>query len=291
MKRTLRVAGLSLLAVLLVAGFRTQFVAAQAAGQKTFASSDEALKAFISAVSSGSTAEMVAILGPGSEPIVNSGDATADENGRTRFLASYTTAHSLVANGENGYTLQIGKNNYPTPIPLIHAGDKWYWDGAEGKEEILYRRIGHNELDAIKAAKGVIGAQQDYAASGHDGQPAGAYAKHIVSTPGKQNGIYWEPKEGEPDSPAGPMLAAAAEEGYDTSGKRVPYHGYYYRMLPVTSGFALAAYPAEYRSSGVMTFVVTEKGIIYEKDLGPDTTKTALAMSNFTPDKTWRKVQ
>ncbi len=291
MNRILKVASLSLFAVLLIAGFRTHSVGAQASSQKTFASSKEALSAFIDAIRSGSTADMVAILGPGSEPIVNSGDAIADEKARSAFLASYAAAHSLVADGENGYTLQIGKNNFPTPIPLIHSGDKWYWDGTEGKEEILYRRIGHNEIDAINACKGVVGAQHDYAASGHDGQSAGAYAKRIVSTPGTQNGIYWEPKAGEPESPAGPMLAAAAEEGYDTSGNRVPYHGYYYRMLPVASGFALVAYPAEYRSSGVMTFVATEKGVIYEKDLGQDTTKTALAMSNFTPDKTWRPVK
>jgi hypothetical protein len=291
MNRILRVAGLSLLAVLLIAGFRTHSVGAQAPGQKTFASSKDALDAFIAAVRSGNTPEMIAILGPGSEPIVNSGDAIADQKARTSFLASYTAAHSIVANGEDGFTLQIGKNKFPTPIPLVHSGDKWYWDGAEGKEEILYRRIGHNEIDAIEACKGMDSAQHDYAASGHDGQPAGAYAKRIVSSPGKQNGLYWEPKQGEPDSPAGPMLAGAAEEGYDTSGKRVPYHGYYYHMLPATSGFALSAYPAEYRSSGVMTFVVTEKGVIYEKDLGPDTTKTALAMSNFIPDKTWRSVK
>jgi Protein of unknown function (DUF2950) len=291
MNRILKVASLSLLAVLLIGSFRTQSVGAQASGQKTFSSSKEALDAFIAAVRSGNTPDMVAILGPGSEPIVNSGDAIADQKSRASFVASYDAAHSLVANKDGGFTLQIGKNNFPTPVPLVHSGDKWYWNGAEGKEEILYRRVGHNEIDAINACKGVIAAQHDYAASGHDGQPAGAYAKRIVSTPGKQNGIYWEAKEGEPDSPAGPMLAAAAEEGYDTSGNRVPYHGYYYRMLPVANGFALAAYPAEYRSSGVMTFVATDKGVIYEKDLGPDTTKTALAMSNFTPDKTWRSVK
>jgi len=291
MNRILRVASLSLLAVLLIAGFRTHSVGAQASGQKTFASSKEALDAFIAAIRSGDIQNMVAILGPGSEPIVDSGDAIADQKSRASFVASYDAAHSLVADGENAFTLQIGKNNYPTPIPLIHAGDKWYWNGEEGKEEILYRRFGHSEIDAIKACKGVVGAQHDYATSGHDGQPAGAYAKRIVSTPGKQDGIYWEAKEGEPDSPAGPMLADAAAEGYDTSGNRVPYHGYYYRMLPDTSGFALAAYPADYRSSGVMTFVVTEKGVVYEKDLGADTTKVALALANFTPDKTWRIVK
>ena len=290
MNRILRVAGLSLVAVLLVAGFHAQFVAAQAAGQKTFASSDEALKALISAVRGGNTSDIISILGPESESVINSGDAVADQKSRTSFLASYDAKHTLVS-GEGGLVLQIGKNQWPMPIPLMHSGDKWYWDGAAGKEELLYRRIGHDEIDAIEAAKGVIAAQHDYAASGHDGQPAGAYAKRIISAPGKQDGLYWKAKEGEAESPAGPMLADAAEEGYDISGNRVPYHGYYYRLLPVSSGFALVVYPAQYRASGVMTFVANEKGVIYEKDLGPDTTKTALAMSTFTVDKTWRAVQ
>ena len=290
MNRILRVAGLSLLAVLMVAGFCTQFVGAQASGQKTFTSSEEALNAFVSAVRSGNTSEIIAILGPESEPIVNSGDTVADEKARASFVASYDAGHSLVA-GEGGLVLQIGKNRWPMPIPLVHSGDKWYWDGAAGKEEVLYRRIGHDEIDAINVCHGVIAAQHDYAASGHDGQPAGAFAKRIVSTPGKQDGLYWEAKEGESDSPAGPMLAGATEEGYDISGNRVPYHGYYYRLLPVSSGFVLVAYPAQYRSSGVMTFVANDKGLVYEKDLGQDTTKTALAMSSFTADKTWRKVK
>ncbi len=290
MNRILRVARLSLLAVLLGAGFCTQFVGAQASDQKTFTSSEEALNAFISAVRSGNTSEIIAILGPESEPVVNSGDTVADQKSRTAFLASFDAKHTLV-DGEGGLVLQIGKNQWPMPIPLIHSGDKWYWDGAAGKEELLYRRIGHNEIDAIEAAKGVIAAQHDYAASSHDGQAAGAYAKRIVSTPGKQNGLYWDAKDGESDSPAGPMLAGAAEEGYDISGNRVPYHGYYYRLLPVSSGFVLVAYPAQYRSSGVMTFVANDKGLVYEKDLGQDTTKTALAMSSFTMDKTWRTVK
>jgi len=290
MNRVLRVAGLSLLALLLVAGLRMQFVAAQAAGQKTFASSDEALKALIAAVRSGNNSDLISILGPGSESVVNSGDAVADQKALASFLAKYDAGHSLVA-GEGGLVLEVGKNQWPMPIPLMHTGDKWYWDGAAGKEELLYRRIGHDEIDAIAAAKGVIGAQHDYAATGHDGQPAGAFAKRIVSTPGKQDGLYWEPKAGEPESPAGPMLADAAEEGYDISGNRVPYHGYYYRLIPQTKGFSLVVYPAQYRVSGVMTFVATEKGIIYEKDLGPDTSKTALAMSSFTPDNSWRAVR
>ena len=139
--------------------------------------------------------------------------------------------------------------------------------------------------------KGIVSAQRDYAASADDGKPAGSYAVRLVSQPGTQNGLYWEAKEGEPQSPAGPMLAQAASEGYDTSGNRTPYHGYYYRMLPAKSGFGFVAYPADYRSSGVMTFLVSQKGVIYQKDLGDKTTDLAQQMSSYAPDKTWSVVK
>ena len=178
---------------------------------------------------------------------------------------------------------------FPSRSPT--RGDKWYWDGEAGKDEILYRRIGHNELAAINVCKGIVAAQRDYAASAHDGQPAGSYAARIVSEPGKQNGLYWEVKEGQPESPAGPMIAEAAQEGYDTSGKRTPYHGYYYRMLPAAGGFGFVAFPADYRSSGVMTFLVNQKGVIYQKDLGDNTASIAEQMTSYRPDKTWRVVK
>lgn len=172
-----------------------------------------------------------------------------------------------------------------------HAGDKWYWDGKAGKAEIRCRRIGHNELAAINVCKGIVAAQHDYVASAHDGQPEGSYAARIVSEPGKQNGLYWEVKQGEPESPAGPMIAEAAQEGYDTSGKRMPYHGYYYRMLPAAGGFGSVAFPADYRSSGVMTFLVNQKGVIYQKDLGDNTAAIAQQMTSYDPDKTWHVVK
>jgi len=264
---------------------------AQGTGQKTFSSSEDAVTAFAQAVRDGDPSELGAILGPGTEQIVSSSDSVADKTARESFLKWYNERHSLVPSRQGELTLEVGNNSWPLPIPLAHTGDKWYWDGKAGKDEILYRRIGHNELAAINVCKGIVAAQRDYAASAHDGQPAGSYAARIVSEPGKQNGLYWEVKEGEPESPAGPMIAEAAQEGYDTSGKRVPYHGYYYRMLPVAGGFGFVAFPADYRSSGVMTFLVNQKGVIYQKDLGDNTISIAEQMTSYHPDKTWLVVK
>jgi hypothetical protein len=264
---------------------------AQAEGQKTFSSSRDALTTFIQAVRSGDPSELGAILGPGSEQIVASSDSVADKAAREAFLKWYNEGHSLVPSHNGELTLEVGKNNWPLPIPLAHKGGQWYWDGQAGKDEILYRRIGHNELAAISVCEGIVAAQHDYAASAHDGKPAGSYATRIVSEAGRQNGLYWEVKEGEPQSPAGPMIADAADEGYDTSGQRTPYHGYYYRMLPSASGFGFVAYPADYRSSGVMTFLVSQKGVIYQKDLGDKTVNIAEHMASYDPDKTWRVVK
>jgi hypothetical protein len=264
---------------------------AQGTDQKTFSSSKDALTAFVQAVRDGDPSELAAILGPGTEQIVSSSDSVADKTARESFLRWYDEGHSLVPSRQGEFTLEVGKSSWPLPIPLAHTGDKWYWDGKAGKDEILYRRIGHNELAAINVCKGIVAAQRDYAASAHDGQPAGSYAARIVSEPGKQNGLYWEVKEGEPESPAGPMIAEAAQEGYDTSGKRVPYHGYYYRMLPAAGGFGFVAFPAEYRSSGVMTFLVNQKGVIYQKDLGDNTASIAEQMTSYHTDATWRVVK
>jgi hypothetical protein len=264
----------------------------QSEGQKTFSSSKEAVDAFIQVARDGNAADAQAILGPGTEQVVSSGDDVADKNARDRFVADYEAKHSLVKTGSHQFTLNVGKKDWPVPVPLIEASNnQWYWDGAAGREEILYRRIGHNELAAINVCKGVVAAQRDYAATTHDGEPAGAYAPKIVSTAGKQDGLYWEVTEGETPSPAGPLLAQANAEGYDVSGKRTPYHGYYYRMLKNPGGFGFLAYPAEYRSSGVMTFVVDQNGVIYQKDLGDKTAEVAQQMTEYKRDKTWKSVE
>jgi len=261
---------------------------AQAAGQKTFASSKDAVTAFIQAVRAGDTAALQSILGSGSDAIVSSGDSVADKAARDGFVAKYDAKHSLTSSEPHQMTLNVGDDDWPTPIPLVENGGKWYFDGAAGQQEIVYRRIGNNELSAIEVCKGVVSAQRDYAAASHDGRPTGTYAERIVSQPGKQNGLYWETKPGEPSSPAGDMLAQASSEGYDTSGKETPYHGYYYRMLRNPGGFAFIAYPAQYRSSGVMTFVVTQDGVILEKDLGSQTGDIVRRIGQYQVDDTWK---
>lgn len=264
---------------------------AQSQDQKTFTSSKDAVNALIQAVRAGNDAELQAILGPDSEQIVSSGDEVADKKARERFVSDYEAKHSLVTNGRNQLTLNVGKSDWPLPIPLVHANNKWYWNGAAGKEELLYRRIGRNELSAINVCKGVTAAQREYASTAHDGQTPGAYASRIVSEPGKQNGLYWEVAAGADPSPAGPLLAQANADGYNTSGKRTPYHGYYYRMLKNPGGFGFLAYPAEYRSSGVMTFIVNQTGIVYQKDLGENTMDIAEQMTDYKRDNTWTRVK
>jgi hypothetical protein len=277
--------------ILVLAVLAVPYAQSQAAGQKTFKSSEEAVDAFIQAARDGNLAEAQAILGPGSEQMISSGDEVADKNARDRFVAQYEARHSLVKTTSHQLTLDVGKDDWPVPIPLVEANGRWYWDGAAGRDEIVYRRIGHNELSAIDVCKGVVTAQREYASTAHDGQPAGTYAARIVSDTGKQNGLYWDVPEGEKPSPAGPLLAGANAEGYDTSGKRTPYHGYYYRMLQNPGGFGFLAYPAEYRSSGVMTFIVDQSGVIHQKDLGEQTADIAQKITDYKRDSTWTPVK
>jgi hypothetical protein len=281
----------ALVAIMGLAVLTAQHARAQAEGQKTFASSQEAVDAFINAARDGDSAELQAILGPGSEQMISSGDEVADKNTRDKFVADYQAKHSFVESGPHRLILNVGKQDWPVPIPLIEANGKWYWDGAGGKEEILYRRIGHNELAAIDVCKGVVSAQHEYASSGHDGQPAGAYAPRVASDPGKQNGLYWEVAEGERPSPAGPLLAQANAEGYGAASQGTPYHGYYYRMLKNPGGFGFLAYPADYRSSGVMSFIVNQTGVIYQKDLGDKTAEIGQQMTEYKRDSTWTLVK
>ena len=281
----------------------------QTEGQRRFTTAKEAIDALISALRSASDSELTAILGSGSEQIVSSGDEVADKATREQFVALYELKHSVLSTGSNHLTLNVGKDDWPFPVPLVRANGKWYFDGPAGKQEILYRRIGRNELAAIQVCKGFVSAQREYAATGHDGEASGSFAQRLISEPGKQNGLYWEIGEGETPSPAGPFLARASAEGYNTSGQPTPYHGYYYRILKaqgasarggaksylvdskMTRGFALIAFPAEYRSGGVMTFIVNQSGIIYQKDLGVDTQKIASSTAEYNPDKSWRPVK
>jgi hypothetical protein len=284
---------------------------ANAADQKTFATPDEAVQALIKASKDGNQEEMLAVFGDQGKDLVYSGDSVQDKARMQRFVKSYETKHVLVRKDANTRILQVGANDWPMPIPIVNDGGKWKFDTAAGMQELLFRRIGHNELGAIAACRGFIDAQKDYAALGHDGLPAGIYAQQLMSEPGKQNGLYWETKEDEPASPAGPFLAQADGEGYGgTPGSAAsePYHGYFYRILKaqgaaakggaksylsdgkLTQGVALVAYPAQYKVSGVMTFIINQQGVVYQKDLGDHASDLAAAMTEYNPDSTWSKV-
>jgi hypothetical protein len=279
----------------------------QEAGEKTFASPEAASKALYDAAKVDDSQAVVAILGPSSESIIHSGDPVQDKKTLADFLARYEQM-SRVGRQTNGTrVLYLGADNWPFPIPLKQtASHQWYFDSAAGKQEILFRRIGRNELAAIRVLNALVDAQQEYFQGTHDGV-TNQYAARILSTRGKQDGLYWKVAEGEPQSPIGPIVAYATNEGYGKSDKPEPFHGYFYRPLKgqganVTggeklysadgkvTGFAFIAYPAEYRNSGVMTFLVGTNGVIYEKDLGASTSTAAPAIASFNPDKTWTAI-
>lgn len=260
------------------------------AGHTSFKTPDDAVTAFVAAARANNTAALDSMLGPGSANIVTSSDTIADNAERARFVERYDEQHDLVPSGTDTLILDVGATDWPVPIPLVKAGGRWHWDGAAGREEIFYRRIGHNELKAISVCRGVVDAQVEYAASAHDGHKAGAYATRVVSSPGMQDGLYWPVKEGEPESPMGPGIAAAAGQGYDTSGAQTPYHGYFYRVIPNGSGWGLVAWPADYRQSGVMSFQVSESGVVYQKDLGDATATEAEGLKSYAVDSTWTEV-
>jgi hypothetical protein len=271
--------------------------------QELYQSPDEAASALVAAAKAADRAAVLRVLGPGSVEIASSGDPVADSAMRKRFIAAYDAKHDVKADGADKATLIVGEKNWPFPIPLVRQDGKWRFDVAAGREEILLRRIGRNELSAIQAALAYVDAQHDYAE-----KDRGRYAQRIVSTAGKKDGLYWQAKEGEERSPLGELAARASAEGYGAGQQRAPYHGYYYKILTrqganapggamdyvvrgnMIGGFALVAYPAEYKNSGVMTFVVNHQGQVFEKDLGPGTARLAAGMTAFDPDNTWRKV-
>jgi hypothetical protein len=276
--------------------------------QISFASPDEAVTALVAAVEKNDIPALNLLLGSGGEDILSSGDEVADKIALDNFLESFKAKHQLVPDGDSAMILQVGDNEWPLPIPIVKRDGKWLFDGVAGAEEIVYRRIGRNELGAIAVCHGFLDAQTEYAAQGHDSNPAGIYATKLLSSPGKHDGLYWKTAEGEAPSPAGDAVAEAAEEGYravGASGERRPYHGYYYRMLfaqgmnarggaaeyfvdgQLTQGVALLAWPAEYGVSGVTTFMINHEGVIYEKDLGDNTAVEAAKIDAFNPDNSW----
>ena len=278
-----------------------------ASAQQSFQSPEDAAAALAAAAKSGATSDILKVLGNKAADIVESGDVVADKATRERFAAAYDDKHSISMEGDKKAILILGKDDFPFPIPLRHSRSGWEFDAAEGRIEILYRRIGRNELEAIQTARAFVDAENEYADKDRGAGP-GVYAQRIVSSPGKKDGLYWPPDGDE--SPLGELAAKASAEGYKVgSSEPQPYHGYYYRILTrqgpnapggemdyvvngkMIGGFALVAYPDEYGNSGVMTFVVNHKGEVYQKDLGELTEAIAKRMKEFNPDQTWKKVE
>jgi len=282
---------------------------AAAPTQKTFATPALAVDALIAANRGNHLNELRAILGPESARLVYSGDPVADEHGGTRFVAHYDEAHKLELDGESKAILIVGKDEWPFPIPLVRRHGRWHFDTEAGADEILNRRIGRNELTVIQVCRGYVAAQREYAALrvGPGGSPE--YARRFMSTAGQHDGLYWPVQAGEAESPLGPLIAQARAAGYQpgaTHAKPRPYYGYFFRILPkqgenaaggakdyvvgdrMTGGFALLAYPATYGDSGVMTFIVNQAGIVYQKNLGPDTAHVAQQIIRYDPDASWQ---
>ncbi len=279
-----------------------------AAKQQVFASPDEAVKALIAAARGTETKALLALLGSGAKSLIDSGDAVADKERRARFVASYDEANKLERAGDAKAILITGKDGWPFPIPLVKAADGWRFDTAAGKDEIINRRIGSNELSTIQAMLAYVDAQRDYYRLNPQRDKLQGYAQKLVSSKGKRDGLYFPTKAGEPLSPLGPLFDAAKAEGYGGTGaKSTAYHGYHYRILKgqgpnaagdaydymakgkMIGGFALIAWPATYRNSGVMTFMVNHDGTVFKKDLGPDTAAIVGKITRFNPDGSWKK--
>jgi hypothetical protein len=278
--------------------------------QKTFASPEEGVKALMEAAKKNDTNAMLAILGPEAKSLIESGDQVSDRAAGERFVKSYEESNKLVKSGDTKAVLEVGKDAWPFPIPLVKESAGWRFDSQEGKEEIINRRIGRNELDVIQVCLAIVDAEREYYQRDPDGDKLLQYAQKLISTKGKRDGLYWETKSGEQPSPLGLLVARARGEGYEgAGGKPVPYHGYYYKLLTgqgkdapggaydylvrgkMMGGFGVVAYPAQYGSSGIMTFIVNHDGVVYQKDLGAKTASVAQAMTKFNPDKTWTAVK
>lgn len=272
--------------------------------QQSYPTPEDAASALAAAAKSGPR-DILKVLGSAAEDIVSSGDEVADVDIRARFVSMYDARHSIKAEGNKKATLLLGPDDFPFPIPLVNTKAGWEFDTAEGRIEVLRRRIGRNELDAIQTALAYVDAQNEYADKDR-GEGAGVYAQRFLSTPGKKDGLFW--RDDSDPSPLGALVAEASAEGYKPGEGPAPYHGYYFRILKgqgpdapggplnyvvkgkMIGGYGLIAWPAEYGNSGVMTFVVNHAGVVYQKDLGPRTKALASRITAFDPDQTWKKV-
>jgi len=306
-----------LLGVMLVIGITTAMaaeelsVAKQQPQGKAFTSPEEAVKALVDACKRNDTQELLAIFGPEGKDIVASGDDVADKTQRDRFVQNFEAQNRLEQKNPATTILCVGKEDLPLPVPIVKKGEKWCFDAAAGKEEILNRRIGRNELSVIEVMHAYVDAQREYATmKGSGNAPLVEYAQKVWSDEGKKNGLYWPAKEGEEMSPLGPLVAQAITAGYQKKKDApTPYQGYYYKIVKAQGknapggkydyvvngkmilGFSLVAWPAEYGNSGIMTFIVNQNKIVYQKDLGPDTAKIAGSLEKYDPNKTWKKAE
>jgi Protein of unknown function (DUF2950) len=277
---------------------------------QTFGTAEEAVTALVGTLRTDKPGALNTVLGPGSEKLISSGDKYSDAAERQKFLAAYDQSHKLVPAEPEHMILQVGKNDWPFPIPLVQAAGRWHFDSQAGADELVNRRIGRNEIAAIRTSLAYVDAQKAFFAfTAQNGQ--GEYAQRLASSPGKHNGLYWPAAEGGAESPLAPLMAQAQEEGYPgerVAGRPLPYHGYYFRILTgqgtsaaegardylsggrMTKGFALIAWPASYGASGIMTFIVNQDGIVFQKDLGPNTAVAAAAIKLFDPDLSWARV-
>jgi hypothetical protein len=281
---------------------------APAVRQKTFSTPEKAAKALVSAAERFDVPALKEILGPDGEDLVVTEDSVLDKKQSAAFAAEAREKTRVVRDPENPKLalLSIGADDWPVPIPIVEEGGKWRFDSKAGRQEVLYRRIGRNELDAIEVCRGYVEAQQEYASEKHDGAVVNQYAQRIISTPGKQDGLAWQASDGTWQGPVGEGIARVISEGY--SSQYEPYHGYYFKILKgqgpaaplgemdfvvqgvMIGGFALVAAPADYAVTGVMTFIVSHDGVVYQKDLGPETLDQFRAMERYNPDPTWAPV-
>ena len=279
--------------------------------QAAYKTPEDAAKALIEALKTNDGNKLLAIFGHGGEQLLDSGDEVADKAARERFLRAYREKNLLSRVGATKAILEIGNDSWPFPIPLEKVGPNWGFSATDGKIELLNRRIGSNELGAIEVCLAYVDAQREYASKSRSGDGVMEYARKFLSDPGTKDGLYWETKEGEEQSPLGPLIGRAKSEGYKkkSAGKPTPYHGYFYKILKsqgqyaprgeynyvinggMIGGFAMVAYPATYRSSGIKTFIVSQDGVVYERDLGLSTEIVAPRMIKFDPDGNWHRVE
>jgi len=282
--------------------------AAQDAGQQDFATAEQAADALVSALRTDDTQQILRVLGPDGEKLIHSGDAVADRESRERFVNAYDKAHQVRLESAGRATLIVGPENWSMPIPIVEQADRWRLDTVASAQKILDRRVGRNELNVIEVCRAHVAAQREYMSKDRMGTGLHEYARKFQSSPGKHDGLYWEASGNEEPSPIGPMVVRARAEGYtgaSESGRPSPYHGYFYRILTrqgrhapggardyivdghMTGGFALLAFPARWGDSGIMTFIVNQDGIVFQKNLGPDTAQLAQEITDYDPDSTW----